>query len=309
MTPDKRYWWKIALELKLRKCSGDAFQDFFSALMTKRYGNDFVRVRAYGSLGDKGCDGYLLSSGKVFQCYGALNGDSGKVKYLVNKMATDFAKAQKELPSIMNEWLMVHNLVEGLPIEAVEKLKQLKSIDKSTQFSFMGLEAFEAILFDLEEVDIEDLLGAVAASEDVSNLQTSELRDLVRDVAVMADSATIQLKTIRPVPVQKLEFNGLPGHWKSLIAGGWQNAHLVSTYIQSHHDPLVGEKVAQNFNSKYLYLRDQNLSPGHIMSSLYESIVGNGLVNIPRQVAAQSLLAYLFESCEIFEDQPIKEML
>jgi hypothetical protein len=29
MTPEQRYWWRIALELKLRKSSGDAFQDFF----------------------------------------------------------------------------------------------------------------------------------------------------------------------------------------------------------------------------------------------------------------------------------------
>ena len=59
MTPEQRYWWRIALELKLRKSSGDAFQDFFSTMMATTHGADFVRVRAFGALGDKGCDGYL----------------------------------------------------------------------------------------------------------------------------------------------------------------------------------------------------------------------------------------------------------
>ena len=63
MTPEQRYWWRIALELKLRKSSGDAFQDFFSTVMAKAHGADFVRLRAFGSLGDKGCDGYLESMG------------------------------------------------------------------------------------------------------------------------------------------------------------------------------------------------------------------------------------------------------
>lgn len=52
-------WWRIALELRLRQCHGDEFQDFFSIVMGLLHGSNFVRVRAYGNLGDKGCDGYL----------------------------------------------------------------------------------------------------------------------------------------------------------------------------------------------------------------------------------------------------------
>jgi hypothetical protein len=123
MTSEQRYWWRIALELKLRKCNSDAFQDFFSDVMGKLHGTDFVRVRAFGRLGDKGCDGYLQSCGQVFQCYGALNGVLGAVSYLIRKMGDDFAKALGAIPEIMKEWHMVHNLVEGLPIESIKSSK------------------------------------------------------------------------------------------------------------------------------------------------------------------------------------------
>jgi hypothetical protein len=299
---DERSWLNIALELKLRKSGGDAFQGFFSDVMGRLHGDDFVKVRAFGSLGDKGCDGYLQSCGQVFQCYGALNGDGGKVKYLIKKIETDFKKAAKALPSIMKEWHMVHNLVDGLPIEAIEKLNALRNENPEIEFGFIGLEGIAQRIFSLPKQDLEMLLGTVANNFHMQNLQTAELVELVKSVSEDANNINFDLSVIRPVPVDKLELNDLPNHWRFLISGGWQNAHLVANYFSRHSNPLTGEKIAQIFRDKYKYLREQNLVPGAIMSSLYELITGQGSVSPERQVAAQALLAYLFESCDIFED-------
>jgi hypothetical protein len=306
MTPEQRYWWRIALELKLRKSSGDAFQDFFSTVMAKVHGSDFVRLRAFGALGDKGCDGYLSSMGHVYQCYGALNGDSGKVAYLVGKMGDDFAKALIGVSEIMKAWHMVHNLVDGLPIEAVQTLKELETANVGRAFGFIGMEGFEERIFALEIDKIQDLLGIVATSQDAQNMQAAELRDLVANVAQAADEVLFDVTTIRPVPANKLDFNKLPSHWRSLIANGWQNAHHVDQYLARHHDPLVGERIAQALRVRYQYLKTQSLSPSAIMASLYEMVAGIGSVTPARQVAAQALLAFLFESCDIFEDSPTK---
>jgi hypothetical protein len=304
MTAEQRHWWRIALELKLRKCNGESFQDFFADVMAKVHSSDYVRVRPFGSAGDKGCDGYLQSSGQVFACYGALNGSAGRVSYLISKMGDDYGKALAAIPSIMKEWHMVHNLVEGLPVEAVEKLEVMRKADAARKFGFVGLEGFEEWIFTLDEAQIEDLLGVVASSRDSQNLQTAELRDLIAGVAAAADAVPADVTTIRPVPPEKLAFNNLPGHWRWLIAGGWQNAHLVSSYIGQHHDPLIGEQVAEVFRVRYRYLRDQHLPPGAIMSGLYDAIAGAGAISPQRQVAVQALLAFLFESCDIFEGQP-----
>jgi hypothetical protein len=185
LTAEQRFWWSVALELKLRKCNGDAFQEFFSNLMGYVHGNDFVRVRPFGVLGDKGCDGYLATSGQVFQCYGALNGAEGKVSYLIKKMGADFSKALKAIPSIMKEWHMVHNLVDGLPIEAVEKLEALGTSNPSRKFGFIGLDGFRERVFSLTHSQIEQLLGIVATNQDAQNLQLSELSALV-GVAIRA---------------------------------------------------------------------------------------------------------------------------
>jgi hypothetical protein len=275
--------------------------------MSKVHGSDFVRVRPFGSLGDKGCDGYLQSTGQVFQCYGALNGQlGGKVAYLVGKMGEDFAKAASAIPSIMKEWHLVHNLVDGLPVEALEKLEKLKEADKQRKFGFIGMEGFQDRLFALGTADIEDLLGVAATGQDVQNLQPGELRDLVAAIVTAADEVEFDATSIRPVPPEKLDFNRLPNHWRTLIACGWQNADLVASYLDRHPDPLTGERVAQVFRLRYRHLRDQLIPPGAIMSALYEYVAGFGSVAPPRQVAAQALLAVLFESCDIFEDKPPK---
>jgi hypothetical protein len=262
MTSEQRYWWKIALELKLRKCSGNAFQEFFSDVMAAAHGSDFVRVRPYGSLGDKGCDGYLQSTGTVFACYGALNGDGGKVDYLIGKMGDDYGKSLVALPTIMTGWQMVHNLVDGLPTEAILKLNELKSVDKAQHdFGFMGLEGFEQLIFSLQPHQIETLLGMAATAQDCQNFQTAELRDLVSAVIHAADANPINVADIRPVPPDKLKFNGLPGHWQSMIAGGWQNTHFVQEYLDRHPNPMTGETIAQAFRVQYEYLKTQGLDP------------------------------------------------
>jgi hypothetical protein len=89
--------------------------------------------------------------------------------------------------------------------------------------------------------------------------------------------------------------------------GGWQNAHYVEQYLANHHNPMTGETIAQAFRVRYQYLKSQGLEAGAIMSCLYEDITGVGVVPPVRQVAAQALLAYLFESCDIFENVAAEE--
>lgn len=306
MNLSPEYWWKICLRLKLRQTSGDAFQDFFSDVMGKLHGDDFVRVRPFGSKGDKGCDGYVNSTGELFQCYGALNGDKGKVDYLIGKMEEDFGKANAQLSGIMKEWHMVHNLVDGLPIEAVQTLKALEKGNPKIKFGFIGFEGFEDRINMLFESQKVELLGPLATNADAQDLQISELKELVNGVATAADDCvTPQLADISPVPVDKLDANNLPPTWKTLVAGGWQNAHIVVNYLDAHHDPMIGEKIAKMFSDKYQYLRAQGLAPGAIMDGLYEYVTGSGTVSAARQVAAQALLAHLFESCDIFENQSV----
>lgn len=303
MNLSNEYWLKISLQLKLRQSSGDDFQNFHSDIMEKIHGDDFVRVRPFGQLGDKGCDGYLKSTGVLFQCYGAVNGDKSKVKNLIGKMEADFSKAKENLSDIMKQWYMVHNLVDGLPVEAIQVLNKLETENPDLTLGFVGREGFENLILQLNEEDVIELLGPVATNEDSRNLQLPQLKALIDAVVTVTKSGGVDLEKIGPVPVDKLDANQLPDYWKKLIEGGWQNAYIVAGYLDKSPDPLIGEAIADLFKAQYEYLKAQMLSPESIMENLYEFITGIGTVPTARQVASQALLAYLFESCDIFENE------
>ena len=272
------------------------------------HGSDFVRVRSFGALGDKGCDGYLKTSGTVFQCYGAINGDKSKVGYLISKMGTDFNKAQNSVSDIMRQWQMVHNLVDGLPVDAVQTLHSMEKDNPHLQFAFFGLERFEKIVDDLTDAHKIELFGPAATNEDAQNLQVEELRSLIDALVRAREDDGLRLANIEPVSEDKLNTNELPVSWHDLISGGWRNAHLVSAYFSQHHDPMRGEHIAGLFRARYDYLKSQQLDSASIMDSLYEFVTGIGSVPPPRQVAAQALLAHLFESCDIFENKPAEDV-
>lgn len=300
----QRAWWRLALELRLRKSHGDKFQDFLSDVLEKTRGENFIRIRPYGALGDKGCDGYDMATGEVFQCYGAIDGHAGKVADLIGKMKEDFAKAKEKLGDTMKSWTFVHNL-SALPIHAVQALHQLANENPHIPVKFMGIEGFSHEIFQLDDDGLQELLGLAAHAQDAFALQPTELRDLVNELVKTGSGVAPPQQPIRPVPVDKLQLNELPGHWHVLIRAGWQNSYVVSEYLSNYPDPLAGEAIANLFRGRYAYLKAQGLSPDEIMTTLSELVVA-GPSAPSRQVAAWALLAYYFESCDIFEDHSIK---
>lgn len=301
---EQRQWWRIALELRLRQCHGDAFQDLFSVVMGNLHGDDFVRVRAFGKLGDKGCDGYLQSKGQLFQCYGGLNGETNKVATLTKKIQADFETAKVKLGAIMKEWHMVVNLVDGIPVAALETLEELKAANPRIKIGYIGKEGFEERVFSLSIERIASLLGPAATPADVKNLDVATLRKLVDDLALSAapplDGIDLML-----VPVGKLSHNALSPHWQMFVRSGWANAPIVASYFARHPNPLKGDQVGALLNEKYRSLKTQNLFPDTIMTALLEMVTGVGSVSPQNLVAAQALLTHFFETCDIFEREPV----
>lgn len=108
------------------------------------------------------------------------------------------------------------------------------------------------------------------------------------------------------MPYGKLETNKITGCWHHLLVAGFSNAPHARAYMDQHHDPELGTRLARVFKARYEKLKMQGLKPNAILGTLYEGITGVGSVSPERQVAAQALLAYLFEARDIFEDHPSK---
>ena len=304
MTPSQQWQWRIALELKLRSLHGDALQDFFSTVMERAHKSDFVRVRPFGRLGDQGCDGYLQSSGKLYQCYGKIGDAAVNVETLIDKMVDDVGKARAAFPTTMKEWHFVHNLMDGLPSAVIPTIEGIRDRHPAHTIGLAGMEWFVDTVFALPEADIVQLLGPAATAEDTFGLKIEEVRALIDVLGVDIYAAPIDEGDPRPVPAEKLEFNKLAEHWQAFVRSGSQNAQHVANYFARHPEPETGKAVADAFRKRYAALKLQHLAPDRIMIELYIQASGQGLVLPPRSVAAQALLAYLFDACDIFEEKP-----
>lgn len=293
--------YQLLLELKLRRVSGNSFQDFFSDIMEVAYCDDYVRVKPYGQIGDKGCDGYLKSSGSVYACYGAQNGATGSVSKFLSKMTEDFGKAKSNLGEIMKSWRMVHNIVEGLPVDAVQRIAIIEKENPSLEISVVGQPSIAKIMETFPEHQLEKFLGRKARNEDFRSIQMSEVKDLV-DAIVLGTPTTPMTEHITPVSPEKITINKIPDHWSVLLQAGRANEHRIQDYFNQHRVPTRGETLASIFRNRYSELVAEKLPPSTIMYWLYHKIVGPEELEPSRQVAAYTLLAYLFERCDIFEN-------
>lgn len=78
-------------------------------------------------------------------------------------------------------------------------------------------------------------------------------------------------------------------------------AGLVGAFFRQWHDETLGERVAESFREKYQSLRGQS-RPDDIFAAL-ESWTGGGERGSPKhRLAVLAVLAYYFDSCDIFEE-------
>lgn len=306
ITADQHAVWKTALALQLRIANGDRFQDFFNEVMTASHGDKYVPIRAHGSLGDKGCDGYTRDDGCVYQCYGALNAKLN-VGTFTKKMTKDLATAQTKLSAIMLRWAMVHNL-DGLPTDVLLHFEQLRHAHPKYPLAMMSRDAFERMVFSLTIQQIEGLIGTAIALKGSRDLDAKALSDLIAGIVEAADAPEPPDWDPKTVPSDKMDFNKIPGHWRRLLKAHADLSVEVTAYFRRQVDPTVGDQVASVLKTRYIELRQQELSAGDILDSLHESVVssGTGLPAPEIQQAGFAILAHFFDSCEIFEDHPDK---
>ncbi len=107
-------WWKLLCY----EVSPLEFQRLFEKVAT-RLGDDFVRIRPIGKLGDRKCDGLFWAKGTVFQVYSP---DELKLAKTLRKIDEDLAGAVKEWGDDLKHWTFVYNTRYGIAADIPQLL-------------------------------------------------------------------------------------------------------------------------------------------------------------------------------------------
>lgn len=299
--------WNKLLELHLRRSNADAFQTFVNQFFGRVHGDAFVPIRPQGRRGDKGLDGFLAPGGTVYQCYGASNGESKDPDYVSKKMVKDYAKALAANIG-MRSWKFTHNLVGGLTPGMLSTLNDLvvKGQADGVEVGHFGIEGFRAMMRDMNEDDRGDILGFMDAA-DVDHSKFSEvIEDVISDLIARFNKDVDPPDDKWLVPADKMDFNDIPKVWRKRMVSYAALASEVEEAINAYDKADGIDSISVGIGKMYVELKYQGLSANDILFELYSSIIGDitSATSAYREPAAMAVLAAMFETCVIFEQNP-----
>lgn len=289
---------------QFRSRFGDGFQEWFAKLVRRMHPpGDIQEVRL--TQGDAGLDVVILNDQVVYQCYGPQTFRSSEA---AEKIESDFRGAYEFLEGRMRRWVFVHNHPTGkldkLCILALNKIvQQCADRGEHLEVHAWGIEdLWDALETGVPFHVLRDLFG----SPDPVHVDYACLEELLLHLerATYPDDA-------EPVSLpdeRKLDFNDLGPAYRREIREGRNGLRVLEGYLTSRagSDPEFAERLAQRFRNCYQNLRSRSArTADEIYENLRLDAGWQAKPDVKREMATRSVLAYFFDSCDIFENPPV----
>lgn len=274
---------------------GSAFQDWFGDLAEFALGSDFERIRPHGAEGDFKADGRSLSDRTVYQCYAP---ETLRQDRLLAKIKDDFAGAVERWSGWMTRWVFVHNDFRGLPPRAVQVLDELRDGNPSIEIETWSKAGLTRLAVRMDLLGWEALFGVVPSRTDGAAVATEDVAEVIRHLQ-QAEPPSGE-EPMRPPSVDKIAKNDLSPAVQELLRIGQHKDPLVKRFLEKHHRPELGERIAEAFRRRYGELKERERSPDDVFLGLQRAFGDRGTPK--REVASLAVLSYLFYRCDIFED-------
>lgn len=283
----------------LHDLHGNAFQTFFDDMMSLCVPG-FVDVRTHGNLGDLASDGLDLHNGRLYACYAPETVDAAAT---VQKFNSDVAGAIKKRSGQFTTFVFVHNDVRGVHPGISTALAEARTAHSGISFEVMGMRHFRDLLGKQESQDVEALLKSQLPLQYAVAVGLQEMEELLADLASLR-IADVSPPPIETVSVHKLRCSELTDESQTELRAGMRHSNMISDYYQRRIDITERDDVAARFHAEYLVAVDDGLEPEDILLRLREFLAGNRVQSAPSYRAQTAVLAYFFESCDIFENAP-----
>ncbi|MDP9795978.1 hypothetical protein J2S43_004490 [Catenuloplanes nepalensis] len=278
-----------------------AFEHLFHKIMCERY-PDFINVRTHGTLGDLGADGLRLHDRTLYACYAPQSPDAGEIR---RKFHSDLTKAIEKRGGQFTTFVFVHNDARnGVHPEVSLLLNDARITHPDLKFEQMGPIHLYRELCGLERDVIADVLGCDFPSTDrVYRVGPSDLEPLLAHLVSLRRSGSL-LAEAREVPPGKLDYNRLSRDDREEFVLAMRYTPMVEDYYQARTDVTERDDVAFGFHTYYRDLRQEYQDPAEIIWKLQEYVAGNVRGSREQERAVMVILAYFFETCDIFEEPP-----
>jgi hypothetical protein len=291
----KAAYYELRFENEFRSSKGDEFQRFFERVMGLVHRTDFMACRPWGNQGDRKNDGFLKSERRLFQVYAPNEIGAAKA---VQKIREDFEGAKIHWGRYFDKWVFAHNAADGLPAHVHEAILELERANPGVKLETWGLEELRLVFRKVADDDRAAWLGPVPSDEMKIELGFADLQIVLEQ---LGDQPMVPHERVKDVPMGKIEANALSESVVVMLKAGMSKAPLVADFFNRWHDETFGERIAAAFRQEYQALRG-HFRPEQIFGEM-ESWAGGARRGSPKhQLAVLAVLAYYFDSCDIFEE-------
>jgi hypothetical protein len=281
---------------------GTEFENLFHRLMELRH-DDYMPIRTHGDIGDLGGDGLRTAYRKLYACYAPESLDVSKVR---SKFLGDVKSAIYQRPEQFDTFVFVHNdqrngihpVLSGMLVEAGKTFSPIR-------FEQMGPRKLWHEAMRLDRSQMEDLLQeSIPVEEVVYSIGMADIEPLLKHLASHreydAEVASIPLPT-----THKVVYNRLSRPAQKQLQQGRPYVHLVEQYYRQQLDIRERDEAAAGFQAYYRRTRDEyGDDPDEILFQMQRYVLGQKSARWHRADAANTVLAYFFDECDIFEVPP-----
>lgn len=307
MDPNQTYMAHILFKNKIFTYEGQIFEDFFVTIMKARYEN-FHGVKTQGKLGDMKNDGYNFDDGKFFQVYGPLDIENS-IQNAINKLDEDVNgminlwKGISEIYFVLNDKyksanVSVHQKLGNLR----DKVKNIEALNNIT-IKLWTASDLERVFFEIPELKMIPIISAAfLSSESIEDVDFAILNTVVEYIANL-ESKPFEEKYYAPDFEEKIQFNGLSSEISSRLHLHYLDRPDVQQYFDNTNN-LIEDRIKEKLVNLYHQAKKQADNSDLIYAYILDNATPNG-ANKFYSYCVESLIAFYFESCDIFEE-PVK---
>jgi len=308
MDRDEKALARGMFRLKVHESDGQAFEDLFVAIMQKA-NPDFIPIKPQGNIGDRKNDGYDRKNGRYYQVFAPEDIRKSRSE-AVKKLKEDFVglKAYWDKIYRIREYYFVCNDKYKGQFSTIED--DLASIKKEHRLEECGsflAKHLEDVLFTLPDDIIISIVGFIPDPAKIELLDYSILNEVIKHILQHKRQLDISQALKAPDFNDKIKFNGLGPRVSALLNNGSYHVGVLQSYFDLNSS-FTKQELRDTLNEMYrnALMKDwaENSAEVNRSDLVFFDILRSATPNDTEatQNAALVVMAYFFESCDIFED-------
>lgn len=305
MNTDKLILTKALFKSKILELDGSAFELFFSKIMSKENEN-FRQIKPHGNNGDKKNDGFNAVTGEYYQVYSPEE-PANNITTAVNKCKTSFVGLKEywsKISPIKKYYFVFNDKYKGAFPEIEKVLSEIKRDNTElTSCEPFYAQHLEKKFFNLEENDMIEIIGYIPDDTKIGSVDFVAMKEVVEFLLKDKIGYFHDDRYVVPDFDEKIKFNNLDEQVKTLLTNGSYQSSAITDYFRNNHN-FEKQKLKETFVN--LYEKGQtefvNTKNKDVLTFFY--ILSNAMPQNEKRIqdAVLVLMAYYFESCDIFEE-------